>query len=126
MSMRPIGLGRHHAARPHLAPEEDDPAFAQKLRRFIDGLERAIHEANRKVIGRELQALDSAAFLRLAVRVAELRARYIGHGLKIAEGHPRPAEIQALAEHRLAYEEMMKVFEAAERTVERAYIKLPD
>ena len=98
MSTRPIG---RLEPRRHLAPEESDSAFAQKRRRFLDGLERAIAEANREIIGTTLSAdpgsiLDADAFLRLAVRVAELRARYIAEGLAVAAGQPDPAAIEPL------------------------------
>ena len=128
MSTRPIG---RLESRRHLAPEESDPAFVQKRRRFLDGLERAIAEANREIIGATLGAtrgtsLDAETFLRLAVRVAELRARYVAEGLAVAIGHPDPAAIERLAEHRRAFEEMRLVFEATERIVERGYVDLPD
>jgi|GEM_PF-463989 len=127
MSTRPIG---RLEPRRHLAPEESDSAFAQKRRRFLDGLERAIAEANREIIGTTLSAdpgsiLDADAFLRLAVRVAELRARYIAEGLAVAAGQPDPAAIERLARCRRAFEEMRLVFEATERVVERGYVDLP-
>jgi len=127
MSTRPIG---RLESRRHLAPEESDPTFAQKRRRFLDGLERAIAEANREIIGTALTAdpgsiLDADAFLRLAVRVAELRARYIAEGLAAAVGHPDPPAIERLAQSRRAFEEMRSVFEAIERVVERGYVDLP-
>ena len=122
MSTRPLG---QPAPRRHLAPEDSDPAFAQKRRRFVDGLEWAIAETNREIIGRAVGSLDREAFLRLALRVAELRASYIEHGLTVAQGHPDRAAIELLAERRLAYEEMRHVFEATQRVVERGYVDLP-
>ena len=122
VSTRPLG---QPAPRRHLAPEDSDPAFAQKRRRFVDGLERAIAEVNREIIGRAVDTLDREAFLRLALRVAELRASYIEHGLTVAKGHPDRAAIELLAERRLAYEEMRHVFEATQRVVERGYVELP-
>jgi hypothetical protein len=127
MTTRPIG---RLEPRRHLALEENDPAFAHKRRRFLDGLERAIAEANREIIGSTLGAgrgssLDADTFLRLAVRVAELRARYIAEGLAVATGHPDPAAIERLADYRRAFEEMRLVFEATERVVERGYVDLP-
>ena len=126
MTTRPIG---RLEPRRHLAPEENDPAFAQKRRRFLDGLERAIAEANREIIGSTLGAdrgsLDADTFLRLAVRVAELRARYVAEGLAVAAGHPDLAAIERLTEYRRAFEQMQLVFEATERIVERGYVDLP-
>lgn len=122
MTTRPGGTS---VPRRHLAPEENDRAFAQRRRRFTEGLERAIGEANREIIGHTLGALDDEAFLRLAVRVAELRASYIAHGLAIAQGHPDQADIDQLRARRCAFEEMLHVFEATERVVERGYVQLP-
>lgn len=122
--MRTRYLGQP-AARGHLALEDSDPAFAQKRRRFVDGLERAIAEANHEIIGGSLGALDRETFLRLALRVAELRASYIQQGLKVAHGHPDRAAIELLAERRIAYDEMRSVFEATQRVVERGYVDLP-
>lgn len=121
--MRPIGQAG--TPRRHFAPEDGDPGFAQRRRRFIDGLERAIVEANREIIGRAVGRLDDEAFLRLAVRVAELRASYIEHGLSLAQCHPDHVAIEQLAARRRAYEEMLHVFEATERVVERGYVELP-
>ena len=128
MSTRPIGW---FEPRRHLAPEENDPAFAQKRRRFLDSLERAIAEANREIIRKTLtpgegNSFDADTFLRLAVRVAELRARYIAEGLTAAAaGHPDAEVIERLAQSRRAFEEMREVFEAVERVVERGYVDLP-
>ncbi|MFM2045234.1 MAG: hypothetical protein RLY86_3810 [Pseudomonadota bacterium] len=126
MAMRLSGLigSVQHGAQ--LAPEQGDPGFVQKIRHFMDDMELAIQEANREVLGHALPDLDREAFLRLAVRVAELRAQYLKLGLSLATGHPDSARIRELADARQAYEEMLKLFESAERVVERGYIRLAD
>ena len=59
------------------------------------------------------------------MRVAELRADYIRFGLQVSEHrHPDAESIAKLESLRKAYEEMVHVFEAAERVIERGYVKL--
>ncbi|ALG73837.1 hypothetical protein VY88_21550 [Azospirillum thiophilum] len=88
-------------------------------------MDAAILEANCEVIGRELPNLNRDSFLHMAVRVAELRADYIRAGLKLSESrHPDQTAVANLARLRAAYEEMLAVYEAAERVIERGYAKL--
>jgi hypothetical protein len=61
----------------------------------------------------------------MAFRVAELRADYIRAGIKAAEARrPETTAVAELARLRAAYEEMQSVYEAAERVIERGYVKL--
>ncbi len=108
-----------------LTREAAESDSRQRILHFLEHTEAAILEANCEVIGRELPNLNRESFLRMAVRVAELRADYIRAGLKAA-GNRRPdAEtVETLARLRRAYEEMQSVFEAAERVIERGYVKL--
>lgn len=108
-----------------LTPEIADKVAQHRVMHFLENLEAAILEANCQVMGQSLPHLNQDAFLRIAVRVAELRADYIKFGLQVAEHrHPDADTIGKLAELRQAYEEMAHVFEAAERVVERGYVKL--
>lgn len=108
-----------------LTPEAAEGASRARIVHFLENLEAAVLEANCEVIGREIPHLNQESFLRMAVRVAELRADYIHHGLKFAEArHPDHAAVEELARARNAYEEMQAVFEAAERIIERGYVKL--
>lgn len=126
MSMRVAGPAASNSHTVHLAPEEGDSGFIHNVRRFSDRMERAVLEANREVIGRELVELDRDSFLRLTVRVAELRARYLKLGLSLSRGPIDPARVRELMEAREAFEEMRAVVEAAERVVERGYVRLPE
>ena len=108
-----------------LTPEAAESSSRHRIMHFLENMEAAILEANCEVIGREIPHLNQESFLRMAVRVAELRADYIRAGLKAAEPrHPDPASIEDLSRVRKAYEEMLAVFEAAERLIERGYVKL--
>lgn len=108
-----------------LTPEMADKNVRRRVLAFLENIQAAILEANVAVIGKEIPHLDRDAFLRMAVRVAELRADYIKCGLKLSEHrHPNPDQVEELRRLRRAYEEMMTVFEAAERIIDRGYVKL--
>jgi len=108
-----------------LTPEIADIATQHRVRHFLENLQAAILEANCQVMGQTLPNLSQEAFLKVAVRVAELRADYIKFGLQVAEHrHPDADSVAKLEAMRKAYEEMVNVFEAAERVIERGYVKL--
>ncbi|WP_448204240.1 hypothetical protein [Azospirillum sp. sgz302134] len=108
-----------------LTPEAAESSSRHRIMHFLENMEAAILEANCEVIGREIPHLNQESFLRMAVRVAELRADYIRAGLKVAEArHPDTKAVDELARVRRAYEELQAVFEAAERIIERGYVKL--
>ena len=108
-----------------LTPEAAESTSRYRIRHFLENMEAAILEANCEVMGRELPNLDQTSFLRMAVRVAELRADYLRAGLKVTDHrHPDADAVEELARVRRAYEEMLAVFEAAERVIERGYVKL--
>lgn len=108
-----------------LTPEIADLSMQHRVRHFLENLEAAILEANCQVMGQAIPRLNQEAFLKIAVRVAELRADYIRYGLQVSEHrHPDADSIAKLEGLRKAYEEMVHVFEAAERVIERGYVKL--
>lgn len=108
-----------------LTPEIADMGMQHRVRHFLENLEAAILEANCQVMGQAIPHLNQEAFLKVAVRVAELRADYITFGLQVAEHRrPDPGSVAKLEALRKTYEEMVHVFEAAERVIERGYVKL--
>jgi hypothetical protein len=108
-----------------LTVEMADDATRRRIMQFLQTMEGAVLEANVEVIGKQLPQLDEQTFLKMAVRVAELRADYVAVGMQVAEHRrPDPSAIKILTQARLAYEEMSNVFEAAERLVKRGYVKL--
>ncbi|AWK89206.1 hypothetical protein [Azospirillum thermophilum] len=108
-----------------MTPDAVDNENRLRIRHFLENMDAAILEANLEVIGREIPNLNRESFMRLAVRVAELRADYIRAGLKVAENrHPDAAAVDELVRLRHAYEEMLAVYEAAERVIERGYVRL--
>lgn len=96
---------------------------------FRDEVEMAIYSANREIIGQVIPQLNRDTFIRLAVTVAEARAHYIKLGVDATASAstkvPAPAAITALAQAREAYEELLHVFQAAERVIERGYVPVP-
>ncbi|HYG88261.1 MAG TPA: hypothetical protein VD978_18610 [Azospirillum sp.] len=108
-----------------LTPEIADKAAQHRVMHFLENLQAAILEANCEVMGHAIPNLNQQTFLKVAVRVAELRADYIRFGLQVAEHrHPDAESVAKLENLRRAYEEMVHVFEAAERVIERGYVKL--
>lgn len=124
MSMKLVGMKHQHTI--HYAPEEGDAGHALRVRRFLDSMQHALFEANRTVIGAAIPQLDREGLLRLAVRVAELRAEHVKKGIELAtHANPPPAMVQELARIRTTIEELVSVFEAAQRFVERGYVQPP-
>lgn len=108
-----------------LTPEMADSAERQRVRHFLDSMQTAILEANCLVMSQTLQGLNRDTLLRMAVRVAELRADYIRLGMDVASRqHPDAEALLDLKRRREAYQEMAQAFEAAERVIERGYIRL--
>ncbi len=124
MSIKVVGLKHQHTI--HYAPEEGDAGHAHRVRRFLDSMQQAVFEANRAVIGRAIPELDKDGLLRLAVRVAELRAQHVQKAIALAaQAHPDADSVRELAALRTAIEELVAAFEAAERLVERGYVQPP-
>ncbi len=98
-----------------------------KRLQFLKMLEPAIAEANRHAIHAKLPKLDQELFLRFAVSVARVRARYLEQALTFSENDP-PEEIaiKRLAELRMIYEEAVKAYDALGHAVERGYVEVTD
>ncbi len=98
------------------------------LRRFNKILEEAIRQANHEVIDPMLPPLNVTSVLPVAVMVAKLRGRYLQAAFEIVEnkkdGLPTEEQINALREHRLAFEEVMAVSQALEHAISRGYLEL--
>lgn len=108
-----------------LTPELAENAARQRLERFLETMDAAILNANRDIIGNTVHDLPQEALLRLIVRVAELRADYVKCGLRVAEHrHPDTPLIDELETARRAYEELMSVYLATERAIERGYVRV--
>lgn len=112
-----------------MAISEGDPGWARARSRLLDRVEVAVREANRAVLHHKIPELNEAAFMRLAVAVAHLRADYLAQAMTLGrdgQGHATAAEIARLAELRGAYDEAVAAFEALERAISRGYIDISE
>lgn len=125
MAGRVIGFAETEKVDHLMTREMLDKRALHALAAFRDEVEMAIFSANTEIIGRETPGLTRDSFMKLAVAVAEARARYIKVAIELAAtaGKKPPREmIDALAEARRAYDEIMHAFQAVERVIERGYI----
>jgi hypothetical protein len=125
MAGRVIGFTETEKVDHLMSREMLDKRALHALAAFREEVEMAIFSANTEIIGRETPNLTRDTFLKLAVAVAEARARYIKVGTEVAAmaGKKPPREmIDSLAEARRAYEEITHAFQAVERVIERGYI----
>lgn len=106
---------------------EGDPGWNRARARLLDTAEVAVREANRTVLHEAIPELSEAAFLRLAVAVARVRADYLAAALALgrdSHGHPTQGEIENLALKRTAFDEASQAFEALSRAISRGYIDI--
>jgi hypothetical protein len=101
-----------------------DPAEQRKLRGHLEQIDYSAFAANREILGQALGEGDLAKFQHLAVAAAQARAQWVSTAVAmVAEGHrPSPAQIAELSALRTAYEELIEVYEALRRMVERGYL----
>jgi hypothetical protein len=102
----------------------DDAALLRRQRTFLEQIERSIRAVNRETIHETIPELDRDSFVRMALRVARLRAGYLQVALA-AEGESdgeTAAWARRLREHREAFEEARDAFDALQRAIERGYV----
>ncbi|MBM3569164.1 MAG: hypothetical protein FJX46_10480 [Alphaproteobacteria bacterium] len=111
-------------AAPH---HNDDAQLLAQHQKLLDDLERGIRVANREIITRHVKRkVKGDDVMRLAIAVAELRARYLDQALRLIDREkgvvPDSAEIKRLAAARETYDEALHAFEAFRRAIERGYV----
>jgi hypothetical protein len=112
-----------------MAIREGDPGWERARSRLLDRVEVAVREANRAVLHEKVPELSDAAFMRLAVTVARLRADYLAAAMRFGQerqGHVTAAEVEMLAHARRAFDEAVLAFEALERAISRGYIDISE
>jgi hypothetical protein len=107
----------------------DDDLLLRRQQAFLQQIERVIRAANREIIHKHLPEISGDDVTRLAVVVAELRARYLEEAAKkMAERDqgvpPDSAEIARLAKAREHFDEVAHAFDALKRAIERGYVDL--
>ncbi len=114
---------RHMVETDHFHPEEAlDPAEQRRRRGWLEQIDYTAYASSREVAGRVVGRATPAAFQALALHCAQARAAWVAEGLR-GGGAPEAAR---LAELRGAYEELVDVYEAARRMVERGYLAYED
>jgi hypothetical protein len=108
----------------------DDADFPSRQQRFLANVERMTRAANREIIHKHMSAVTPDDVTRLAVLVAELRARYLKAAMRLVEREsgvaPDSGEMAQLSRAREMYDEAVHAFEAMRRAIERGYVNIAD
>jgi hypothetical protein len=112
------------------AKPADDTGFPARQQRFLANVETMTRAANREIIHRHLPAVTADTATRMAVLVAELRARYLEAAMRLVDREggvaPDSGEMAQLARAREMYDEAVQAFEALRRAIERGYVDIAD
>lgn len=112
------------------AKAADDAGFPTRQQRFLANVETMTRAANREIIHKHMAAVTPDDVTRLAVLVAELRARYLKAAMRLVEREsgvaPDASEIAQLSRAREMYDEAVHAFEAMRRAIERGYVNIAD
>lgn len=109
----------------HFEPEAAlDPQQQRALRGHLEQIDFAAFAANREVVARTLGHADLEQFQRLAVSIAQARARWLGASIALSKTTeaPSPQDVQQVAALRLAYDELSEAYNGLRRLVERGYL----
>jgi hypothetical protein len=109
----------------HFEPDlSDDPQAQKRLRGQLEQIDYTAFACNREIIGATVGVVDTHSLQRLAVCVAVARATWAKESLAMSEiGHQLAAhQIEKLAQHRAAFEELSEAYEAIRRMIERGYV----
>lgn len=108
----------------HFEPTDADPLVQRRLRGYLEQIDYTAYASNRAVLGATVPNADAGRFQRLAVATATARAKWVAEAASMAEASASLSEAQVarLAHLRSAYEELVAVYEATRRLVERGYV----
>lgn len=109
----------------HFEPQTDDDPHAQRrVRARLEQIDYAAFAANKELIGALIGDLSPERLQRLAVATAHARARWAAEALAAADQGPGVAaeRVRAIAEARVAFEELAEAYDAVRRMVERGYV----
>lgn len=108
----------------HFEPTDADPLVQRRLRGYLEQIDYTAYASNRAVLGATVPNADAGRFQRLAVATATARAKWVAEAASMAEASASLSEAQVarLAQLRSAYEELVAVYEATRRLVERGYV----
>jgi len=108
----------------HFEPTDTDPLVQRRLRGYLEQIDYTAYASNKAVLAATVPNADATRFQRLAVATATARAKWVAEAASMAEANASLSEAQVarLAHLRSAYEELMAVYEATRRLVERGYV----
>ncbi len=108
----------------HFEPTDTDPLVQRRLRGYLEQIDYTAYASNRAVLGATVPNADAGRFQRLAVATATARAKWVAEAASMAEASASLSEAQVarLVHLRSAYEELVAVYEATRRLVERGYV----
>lgn len=109
----------------HFHPDGSaDPAEQRRRRGQLEQIDYTAFACNQAVVGKTLGKAGPGDFQALALTTARARAAWVAAGLKAAQTPDGPdmAAVQRLSTLRRTYEELVEVYDAARRMVERGYL----
>jgi hypothetical protein len=108
----------------HFEPTDTDPLVQRRLRGYLEQIDYTAYASNKAVLAATVPNADATRFQRLAVATATARAKWVAEAASMADASASLSEAQVarLAHLRSAYEELMAVYEATRRLVERGYV----
>lgn len=107
-----------------------DPGFPDRQQRFLANVEALTRAANREIIHKHIPAVTADGATRMAVMVAQIRARYLEAAMRLVQREggvaPDAGELAQLSRLREMYDEAVHAFEAMRRAIERGYVDIAD
>jgi hypothetical protein len=111
-----------------MSDKREESGFPARQEEFLANVEKLVRAANREIIHRHIPVFTADDVTRLAVAVAELRARYLTAARRLIEHErgvvPDNADMVQLAKAREMFDEAVHAFEALRRAIERGYVEI--
>ena len=123
--MSSIHAGYKRTDNDHFHPDGSaDPGEQRRRRGQLEQIDYTAYACNQTVVAKTLGKAGPADFQAMAMATARARAAWVAAGLKVAQApnSPDAAALQRLSTLRRTYEELVEVYEAARRMVERGYL----
>ena len=108
----------------HFEPSDADPQVQRRLRGYLEQIDYTAFASNKAVLGSTIARADGERFQRLAVAAATARAKWVSEASAMVDAGASlsEAQVERLAHLRSAYDELVAVYEATRRMVERGYV----
>ncbi|WP_297510171.1 hypothetical protein [uncultured Caulobacter sp.] len=108
----------------HFEPSDADPQVQRRLRGYLEQIDYTAFASNKAVLGATVGRAEGERFQRLAVAAATARAKWVSEAAAMVDAGASLSEAQVarLAHLRSTYDELVSVYEATRRMVERGYV----